>query len=64
MQAVEEIERQRERDEADQQRQGKAVVHEVKPLASSLRGGETDEAIQACANRPGLLRYARNDEEW
>ena len=29
---------------------------------SSLRGGEADEAIQGRANRPGLLRCARNDE--
>jgi holliday junction DNA helicase RuvB len=29
---------------------------------SSLRGAEGDAAIQSSVNRPGLLRFARNDE--
>lgn len=33
------------------------------PSASSLRGGEADEAIQGGLRGPGLLRCARNDEK-
>src|SRR5579871_6070225 len=32
-------------------------------MNSSLRGGPADEAIQGLQRRPGLLRFARNDEK-